>query len=75
MSTPALNNSFAVPGVIPEPPAEFSPFAMITSTLCSARNRGASTFTARRPGSPTTSPMNSNFTPGNLREELGQGEH
>src|SRR5688500_10389849 len=74
ISTPALNRSFAVLGVIPEPPAEFSPLAMTTSTLCLARNRGRSVFMARRPGSPTTSPTNISFTAVNLKEGGRHGE-
>ena len=63
MSTPAAKISCAVAGVMPEPPAEFSPLAMTTSISNWRRKRGKSSFTARRPGSPTMSPMKRIFTP------------
>src|SRR5579884_795422 len=62
MFTPALKISCAVAGVMPEPPAAFSPFATTMSTFKSRRKRGTNSFTARRPGSPTMSPMNRIFT-------------
>src|SRR5213592_850947 len=61
-STPAEKISSAVFGVMPEPPAQFSPLATTASNRCCRRNSGTSVFTARRPGSPTMSPMNKNFT-------------
>ena len=48
----------AVSGVMPEPPAEFSPLAITQSSWWRERNSGTSLRTARRPGSPTMSPMN-----------------
>src|SRR5436190_21452422 len=61
-STPEMNNSLAVLTVIPDPPAEFSPFAITRSKPHCERSRGTSVFTTRRPGSPTTSPINKIFT-------------
>src|SRR5260221_14035066 len=53
-------------GVMPLPPAEFSPLAMMTSSPCRARNFGRRILTALRPGLPTMSPMKSIFTRKNL---------
>ena len=61
-STPAEKISPAVLGVMPEPPAEFSPLAMTKSSACCSRNLGSSSLTALRPGWPTMSPMKSSFT-------------
>jgi len=65
-STPWLKSSSAMSGVIPLPPAEFSPLAMMTSRPCACFNLGRSSLTARRPGLPTMSPMNKIFTQENL---------
>lgn len=54
--TPAANNSLAILGVIPLPPAEFSPFTMQKSTLCSVVMDEILFITAFLPGSPTISP-------------------
>lgn len=70
MSTPAAKISDAVSGVIPDPPAAFSPFAITTSTPHRARSRGNSTRTALRPGDPTMSPMNNNVMPATLTTPL-----
>src|ERR1039458_7686440 len=61
-STPAEKISPAVLGVMPEPPAEFSPLAMTKSSACCSRNLGRRVLTALRPGCPTMSPMKSSFT-------------
>src|SRR5438552_9085462 len=66
-STPAEKISPAVLGVMPEPPAEFSPLATTASSRCCRRSSGTSVLTARRPGSPTMSPMNRIFTPPRVR--------
>src|SRR3954470_12817273 len=44
---------------MPRPPAMFSPLVTTRSGECSSISRGRVVSTARRPGSPTTSPMNS----------------
>src|SRR5579863_470244 len=62
MSTPASKISVAVLTVIPAPPAAFSPLATTTSTCAAWRILGSSSRTARRPGSPTMSPINKMFT-------------
>src|SRR2546427_3403277 len=67
-STPAEKISSAVFGVMPEPPAEFSPLAITISSSCCWRSRGTSCLTARRPGSPTMSPMKSSFTRPTVRK-------
>jgi hypothetical protein len=61
-STPAEKISSAILGVMPEPPAEFSPLAMTKSRACRSRSWGTSPLTARRPGCPTMSPMKRSFT-------------
>src|SRR3954469_1785303 len=43
-------------GVMPRPPAEFSPFTIAKSTANSCLSFGSRSSTARRPGSPITSP-------------------
>src|SRR5690606_33695283 len=61
-------------GVIPEPPAEFSPLAITRSSRCCCRSAGTSFLTALRPGSPTTSPMNNNFTAVTVGQKFPQGK-
>src|SRR4051794_35474508 len=55
-STPAANRSSAVLGVMPMPPAAFSPLATTKSSPNSERSPGSSARRARRPGAATTSP-------------------
>ena len=57
---PALSRPIAILGVIPRPPAEFSPLTTTKLTPLSSRIRGIKEATALRPGSPTTSPRKSN---------------
>jgi hypothetical protein len=56
-STPAPNSSSASFGVMPMPPAAFSPLATTKSGASSSRRPGSSSRSARRPARPTTSPM------------------
>src|SRR4051794_179922 len=56
-STPSLRNSSASFGVIPRPPAAFSPLTTTKSKANSSRRPGSSSRSARRPARPTTSPM------------------
>src|SRR5919109_2853570 len=56
-STPAPNSSSASLGVMPTPPAAFSPLATTQSSRCSSRRPGSSSRTTRRPVRATTSPM------------------
>src|SRR4051795_504174 len=56
-STPAANSSSASLGVIPTPPAAFSPLATTKSAPSSSRRAGSSSRITRRPARPTTSPM------------------
>jgi hypothetical protein len=55
-AAPARMRLMAIFGVMPRPPAEFSPFTTMKSSLSSSLSSGSSTETALRPGSPTTSP-------------------
>src|ERR671922_137942 len=56
-STPAPYSSSASLGVMPIPPAAFSPLATTQSSACSSRRPGSSSRTTRRPVRATTSPM------------------
>src|SRR3954449_3612048 len=56
-STPAPSSSSASLGVIPTPPAAFSPLMTTKSAPSSSRRAGTSSRTTRRPARPTTSPM------------------
>ena len=49
-STPAANSSSACLGVIPMPPAAFSPLATTKSSANSSRSPGSSSLSVRRPG-------------------------
>ena len=51
-----VENAAAGAGVTPAPAAEFSTLTTARSTSCCFRSRGSRTSTARRPGSPNTSP-------------------
>src|SRR5918995_727057 len=55
-SAPALNSSSACLGVIPMPPAAFSPLTTTKSAASSARRSPSMVRSARRPAEPTTSP-------------------
>src|SRR3954471_20140085 len=57
-ATPARSRSIVIFGVMPRPPAEFSPFTMTKSTPRSCLYRFTLSVTALRPGSPTMSPRN-----------------
>src|SRR3954470_19602231 len=56
-STPADSSSSASLGVMPIPPAAFSPLITTKSGASSSRRPGSSSRSARRPARPTTSPM------------------
>src|SRR6267142_6907883 len=62
ISTPAAKISAAVFGVMPEPPAAFSPFAITKLIARVSRIFGSNSLTTRRPGWPTISAMNRIFT-------------
>src|SRR3974390_152136 len=53
---PSSNNSSAICGVMPNPPAAFSPFATVNSTPCSFCSSGSRSWTMVRPGRPKMSP-------------------
>src|SRR5919197_578302 len=57
-SAPASKRSSASLGVIPTPPATFSPLTTTKSRPNSSRSPGRSARRVRRPGPPTTSPTN-----------------
>src|SRR3954469_13830252 len=57
-SAPAPNNSSAYLGVIPIPPAAFSPLTTTKSAPSSARRLPSMVRATRRPAEPTTSPTN-----------------
>ena len=57
-ATPARSKSIASFGVMPRPPATFSPFTTTKSITRSFFRMGTVSITARRPGSPTRSPRN-----------------
>ena len=57
-ATPALMRLMASFGVMPLPPAAFSPFAMMKSTPVRFLIFDKDSITAFRPGSPTMSPRN-----------------
>src|SRR5919107_2521125 len=55
-STPAANSSSAIFGVIPRPPAAFSPLTTTNVGACSATSPGSRPSSVRRPRPPTRSP-------------------
>src|SRR5947209_18815478 len=57
-STPAANNWSAIRGVIPSPPAAFSPLTMTKSGASSSRSAGSMPSSVRLPKPPTRSPAN-----------------
>src|SRR5215469_17440085 len=64
-SMPSSKSSSAICGVMPKPPAAFSPLATVSSTPCCFCNSGRRSCTMVRPGRAKISPTNSmrNGTP------------